>query len=598
MRRGTGRELPKPDGWVWAAAALIASQTLWRGWAGYDAYFWQDDFRYLADARRGLSADLLLQNYNSHIMPGSFLASWFVVQADSSHILAASILIVLGLLASVLLAIALRLLFGSHPGTLVLLAGALFTPLTLLGHTWFAYGLQLWPQQIALLGCLCSYIAWRRSQRVVWCATAVLALLFGLFAWEKALLVVPTMLLLALLTTAGTPRARLRSVVAQWRWFAAPLLIMLAYVVAYIVLTQTKDGAAHSGTASIPKVLSNGILRLFLPGLIGGPWSGDGAFTTLNANPNNVTLASTTALWAMIVGVSLWRSWKAVRAWVWFGAQLLADLMLLVIFRGDAAAGIAMDSRYLADLVPVAAISVGWAFMPERMVDLSAQRTKAMATSEAQAIGAAQWRIPLVMTAAIALCASSWVTVQTMSERLANSFSRNYVVGLDRAIRADPTQPVLEGNAPSIAVFFGSSKEVADAMGINVNWASVGSDLKMVDGIGRLRPVTVADNAWVKRGDRKDCGWLLETGRELSIDLPASFALEFQILKIGVLSGSARSIALSVVGGPSATVRPVGLATVVMKTDGSARKVTMRLVGSGPPVCISDVSLGPPTPGD
>ena len=48
---------------------LLVAQLVWRSVIALDSYFWQDDFRFLAEVNTGLTSDVALQRYNGHLMP-------------------------------------------------------------------------------------------------------------------------------------------------------------------------------------------------------------------------------------------------------------------------------------------------------------------------------------------------------------------------------------------------------------------------------------------------------------------------------------------------------------------------------------------------
>lgn len=584
----------RPDGWTQVAIVLICVQTLWRGWAAYDAYFWQDDFRYLADMQHGLSADMLFQSYNGHVMPGSFLMSWVVAATGSSHVLAASIVVFMSLVAAALLAITLRLLFGAHIATLVVLAAALFTPLTLVGYTWFAYGLQLWPQQISLLAALCSYAMWRRSGRTLWCVMGAVALLFGLFFWEKALLVGPAVVLFALLAASGGPIERLRAVIAQWRWFAAPVVLSVAYLALYLVLTNDSKVSADLAdqSAGVTDAVQHSVLRLFLPGLLGGPWTATGAVTTLNANPSNIALAVSAVIWVGIIGCSfLQRGRSAGAAWIWLAVVLTIALAMVAAFRGFGGLTV-RDSRYLADLVPMAAVAVAWAYLPLRLGGQPRSEAPLVeAADDATPVGAVTpaWQAPLVLVLLAGIVASSWVTVATTTDRLDNRYSRNYVNGLRTSLAAE-TEPLLVTPAPPVAVMLGSTQDVAEAMGIKARWVRSGANLRMVDPIGQLRPVGVPTGPWVAKGDRPDCGWLLTPQQPVTVQIPAVGTPVS--VRVGLMSGQPQPVTVEVDGAPAASTTTTvnGLGVVVLASPAPTR-VTVRLP-QGTSACVTDVSAG------
>jgi hypothetical protein len=63
---------------------LLAIQLVWRASITAGSYFWQDDFRFLSDVQDGLTADVVLQRYNGHLMPGKYVSAWLISGAGNS----------------------------------------------------------------------------------------------------------------------------------------------------------------------------------------------------------------------------------------------------------------------------------------------------------------------------------------------------------------------------------------------------------------------------------------------------------------------------------------------------------------------------------
>ena len=75
----------------------------------------------------------------------------------------------------------------------------LFTPLSLATASWLAAGLQAYPLQIAMLTSLIGLVRLDRTGHRRWFVLSLLGQALGLLFWEKAVLVLPTMLALDVL---------------------------------------------------------------------------------------------------------------------------------------------------------------------------------------------------------------------------------------------------------------------------------------------------------------------------------------------------------------------------------------------------------------
>jgi hypothetical protein len=135
------------------AALLVVVQLLWRTWAGFQGFYWQDDFIYLWQAsRQPLTSEYLMQDYHGHLMPAQFLLVWLLTRlAPREHAMSVLIVLLIQAAASVLMWVLARRLFGARWAALVPLAVYLFSPLTLTSFLWWAAALQALPLQLAMI---------------------------------------------------------------------------------------------------------------------------------------------------------------------------------------------------------------------------------------------------------------------------------------------------------------------------------------------------------------------------------------------------------------------------------------------------------------
>lgn len=603
--------LPMSRFWLLGIATLMAGVLL-RLLFMKDGYFWQDDFSYLYEVRNGISLPVLFQDYNGHLMPGTFLLSWIVSASGASWTVAVWLLVVLQVAAGLSLLWVVGLLFRGHPGSLVVYALAIFTPLTLVGSMWFAYGLQLWPQQIAstlALGCLVKY---RESGSWRWAAGVLGAFVGGLFFWEKAALILPVLLVFSVLIVdrGQTWRQRWRGLRTQWRLWLPMLAVAAAYTVLYLVLTSTQN-PDRSGLSPV-EVANNALLRTLLPGLLGGPWTNRGSLFTVSAMPNDIVTALVALIWIAIIGASwLWRGRSAPLAWAWALLAICGNYALTLLFRPEAAT-LVRDTRYIADVVPVLALAIGLAFLPRRFrvpaPDGAAEVTTPAApeTSDPPEASSSSSSllagIPLKVTTAVALfvsaClfASAWVSTSALAPELKHLGSRLYVDSLRRAAAADPDRPILDRRSPFPAVYFRPQSMLAEGLGLRLNWVEQGRDVSMFDDSGRLVPVTVPSPGYRKAGPSQGCGWLVRPGSPARIDLGNQVAGFDKVLNVGVLSGGDRPLRLVFDNGHTVVTStgPDRLAVITVNLDFPAKQVTVSAPESRSVVCIADVTVGGP----
>ena len=309
-----------------AAAALVVLQFLVRLALVPQSYWWQDDFLHLETARRlGSTADLLVRDYNDHLELVPNAVYWLLTQVTTdSFAPAAVVLLVLQLVASVLMWLLLRELFGETPALLVPFAAYLFTPILLVPLSWLAAGLEAWPLQIALLGTALGMVRVGSGGGRGWLWFATAAHVFGLLSWEKSLLVLPAVLgIQVLVVDMGRPwRERVGHLTAHraaWLWQAG---LAAAYLVLYLSVVDGSERAPSQ--AEYGRAVGDVVFRVLLPGLFGGPWRVTGALNTLFPDPGQTLAVGFALLAAAIVALTFRRN----------GTQALGPWLLVVLYVG------------------------------------------------------------------------------------------------------------------------------------------------------------------------------------------------------------------------------------------------------------------------
>lgn len=590
------------------AMALVVVQLLFRWWWATDGYFWQDDFRYLAQASRGLSMDVLLQDYNGHLLPGSFAVSRLVVALGSSYAVALTIVLALQAGASLLLVWVVNLLFPRRLLSLVVLAAAMFTPLTLAGISWYAFGLQLWPVQIAMLACIGGYLRWRATRSWHWFALIVLGYAGGLFFWEKALLIPGVLVLLAVLVLDRHEpiAARLRALLREWELWLPMIALTIGYVAVYLSHTESIGGGGAQGPMSKGDVdvltfLDNALLRTLLPGLLGGPWTNTDSIFTVSATPGVVAVTLSVLVWLAILAVSvIRRPLSALQAWLWVGVVVVIDYGLLVAFRPTADM-LARDSRYIADAVPVVALGLLAALLPVReeaavtaeggrLAGLRA-RLAEMSRPGAPVLGAAAGALVLVV-------AGAGFSSIAMGDGMRHLSSRAYVTTLKQSIESDTGRVVLDSNTPYPEVFFGTVEEVSRGLGLGANFADAGQDLKMFDSRGRPRSVGVKDASLKQKGPRKGCGWLLQPDHPVEVKTgQKQVPWPHRVLQIGYFGKQPHAVTVTIDGKKRAALPAAdGLGLLTVRVPKMPQEIRLSVEAPDASLCITDLTVGIATP--
>ncbi|PZG15820.1 hypothetical protein C1I95_18820 [Micromonospora craterilacus] len=347
------------------ALAMIALSVLWRAHVASRGFLAADDYVLITQAAESdLTVGHLFSLYNNHLMPGGRLLIWltteYVGMAYWPYVLLMAIgQTVLGIASLHLLR---RLL---QPSWLLLLplGVLLFSPLTLEATTWWAVGVNMLPMQISMVLAVSAQVGYVQTRRKRHLVTLALAVLLGLFFFEKSILVVPLVFLLtAAFYAEGGPVRTIWTTIRRW-WPSWLLLTVLSlgFLVAYLRGSESSLRRPES-VGEVFSFLTQMLGSTVIPGLVGGPWqwlgAGDGA--PVAAPPQLGTWVAWTIVVALVVATVRHRR-RAGRAWLLLGAYLVLVAAMLAATRlGSAFSGVAGGvPRYVSDVVVVAAICLG-----------------------------------------------------------------------------------------------------------------------------------------------------------------------------------------------------------------------------------------------
>jgi hypothetical protein len=350
-----------------AVHLLLTGSRLSRSW------WYQDDLNLLASAAdRALTPDLLFSNYNGHLVPGSWLIAWVLDRVAPLQWWPAALLTLLIVAATDLMMLALlRRLFGSRPAILVPFAMYCATSLVLTSTLWWAASQQWLPVSLSLVTALWFHVGYLRTRRRRDAIGALLAVLFGLAFFEKA---VTTPVLLALFTVAYAVPGALwrrpwRAFRQYWAYWLAHAALAGGYTWLYLARV-TIDAGPGSKAADVLEVTRLMILETLLPSLIGGPlnWYSTPESTIISwPHPSPVLVVTAAVLTAVAVLGSLLFVRGAWRAWLLLAVYLGISVLLVARVRlGFIGPFIGRDHRYLTDLAVVAPLALALAWLPLR----------------------------------------------------------------------------------------------------------------------------------------------------------------------------------------------------------------------------------------
>ena len=354
---------------------LIVVQLIWKSLFLAHFFFRQDDFHVFELALgHGFTWNYLTFVGAGHMIPGVYAIAWLLVRTSLYNWPLASAVTVIMLAAADLAALRLlRTLFGGRPAILIPLVVFLISPITMPDTGWWSSAVESLPLQIAIFTALNAQVHYARTRRLRHAFAAAAWLLFGLVFFEKAV-ILPLLLLgitSAFLVEGSWLRSLHRSLVWYWPAWLMQVVVVGGYVAVLRVALRTSSvqPGIPGTSAGIWSFISEMVKDTFVPGAIGGPWqwfpSGDAEYA-YSAPPVALDWLALIVAVAVVAG-SIWSRRYAWRAWAILAAWLVAADIAPVLLGRISELGptvLGLETRYVADAVPVLAICVGLAFFP------------------------------------------------------------------------------------------------------------------------------------------------------------------------------------------------------------------------------------------
>jgi len=598
LARRTGRDLS----W-WLMCGIICAATCLRVWTIGQWSWTQDDWIYSTAATETDFWPYVLQNYNGHIMPAQFAITWAITRlAPLDFTWAVVIVGAFAAAALVAWAAALRTIFGPRRRAALGLAVLAFSPVYLPPGVWWAAAIQIFPLQLSagLITLYAGrYLLHGGSRADLVRLTGSLAL--GMIFWQKAALLIPIIAGLGIMLGPSAWRVRLATTA---RLLAGPLLLMLAYLPAYIALTRGPDAAATSlfQARSWGQVLSFGrvaLLDVALPALFGGPWTWLGSPDT---RPRSLPLDLAIML-VVVLGLGLAllvrrRGWAAVALAGGYAAASWG--LLLTSSRYDVLRDlIARDVRYAADIHPIAVLAVVFMLTPtvaEHRGGWRRERTHAAALRVSRRVVRTLRVIgpsALVFSLALGL-AFTW-------RDLAPTSPKSWVHAASDSLRAAAGRAVVDSMAPNevASPLLGSNARLSRMflpMRLPVAFNSPSTQLVALDAAGGLGPVVVETAAQSAPGPTPDCGWLLEPGQSQAIAItPPLYEWEW-VVAVDYYSQLGALATVTAGAEQRQASLPAGLARLQLVVTTSIDRIVVSSTPASGPVCITQVSVGQARP--
>jgi hypothetical protein len=429
-----------------AAALLVVTATLFRGWQLQGVWFFYDDLYFIQRAlETPLTAAYLVEPYNGHLMPVGHLLTWVNARIDPTEFGWPAAEILLGSL--VYGAVTARLflsLFGRSWQALAPLTVALFTPFLVPATIWWAAAVNQVPMMIAIVLATTAWVEYLRQPRVRHLVATLAWLAVGLLFVERTLLGLPVLWLLALLYfTQGALPERLRDLWTRYRTaLVAQVVFVGAYVVVYVAWAANFDARSVTNRPLFG-VIHDLVGVAFGSAATGGPlhWRVS-QVTQSETDPTQVTLVlSWLVILAVVVSSAVSRK-RGLRAWLIPLVMLFANALLVSISRaiyfGDE---IALDLRFQTESALTWSLALGLAFLP-----LVGSRESAEPRADAPWTPTSRsWVVAGCATFLVLTCVS---TARYPLRDLSTTSPERYYSTLDAALRDQPDLPILNRTVP------------------------------------------------------------------------------------------------------------------------------------------------------
>ena len=585
-----------------AALVLLALQVLVRAWFLSGAYFFQDDFAHLDLARRlGFSSDYLVRDYGGHLEVGQYALIWFFSHfMGSSFTVAAITVLLMQVGVSLMLWAVLRELFGSSRWLLVPYAMYLFTPLGLAWSTWWAATVQTLPLQFFLLLSIWGAVRFVRDGWQWGSQVSLGAQIGALVMWEKGIFVLPAVLAVHLLVvTQGSLRQRLSSLRTEPRFWVAHVAVLFVYLLIYTSLV----GSVVEGNQQVGwrQFFGDAVLHTLLPGLLGAPWSGEGAQSTVYPDTATWVVVLACAVWTLVVLASFRVTGRrAALGWLLAAGYVVADLMLLAFGRAEFLDMLARDPRYVADALPVLAIALAAAFrgrgepvpattLPEVRDggDRGAGRRRVGRAASVSVVPGAFAPTAVALTVG-ALVVSGLVTQRAMADAVQHAEVRAYAETLLEELAASPEASVVDGPVPYNYSARTTLAQFVNALGQDRVFDAPAATLMAADERGRLRPAEITGGD-EKRAEPGSCLQVVDgENREfMGFIHPGS---SVQLLRIEYAASALTTLVLTLGERQMEAVLQPGLGEVHFVLPLAQGIITARTVGGQ--VCVGTTEYG------
>lgn len=616
------------------AIVMIVLELVWKAQFLSTLYFRQDDFHDLELAvEHSFNWSYLTFIGSGHLIIGLRAIAWFMVRASTPYNWSIASAVSLAFVAAASFACyrLLRNLFGPRPIILILLAIYLLSPLTVPDLGIWSSAMESVPLQLAIFMALNSHVSYVRTGRWWHLVFAVFWVAFGLAFFEKGL-VLPVLLFAvtaAFLTDRRTLLAgAMRTLLKYWLAWVIYLLLDVGYAILLAVSLRTSAAHPQSPTsASGVASFAGGLMKeSFLPGVLGGPWqwlpTSDNSYSFAAPPTALVWISVVVAIAVIVLSVLVrrvaWRAWAILAMWI-----ALADVLPVAIGRVNAfsPAVLALETRYLADAMPVLIACLGLVFLPlvtdqqrRAMTSQAVAAARAAALQTAAASGHRRQpqresvqsvRMVGAVLLGVFVFGSIW-SVQAYENVTNGDAARTYIANARSAVQLAPAHtPVFDVAVPNDVLegLFGpytkESRIIDDdfsgKLANKLKWITKPrgtlDGLRMFAQNGQLWAAQVVGAVSVPRPGGLAC-WPTKNG-QITVQLFRNSPLYTGILRLGYIWSGNNPGQIDVQFGSTEqtmTVKP-GLHSAYLAVSGQASKVVIDNLSAGK-ICIGDAQAG------
>ncbi|MBC7630268.1 hypothetical protein [Aeromicrobium sp.] len=538
-----GEPLTRRQHVIAGAALMIVAQTALRAWAVFGSWFYSDDFIFLEDAlKHDLTLSFLFRPHDSHLMPPGIAISWVVAHAGPYNWgLAATITVVLQLLASLACLRMLTNLFGFRLRVLVPLAFYLFSTMSLDGVIWWSAALNTLPLQLGFFLAVTAAVSYFRTRTLGSLVATWAAFAFGVLADPRGMLILLTVVLLAVgFFATGRWWKRPWTAFRTWWTLWTPLLVLgIGYLALYRHLTPspvTTDASTQLGGTAATMLGTS-----FLTSIVGGPWRWDNSNPPMGAVDPFGTLRVVAAVVVVVaLAYALHRSPLATIA-----AGLILAVHLGITFVGLAlgratqiGAGAGLLMRFLADSTPVVTLTLGLVIMGAAGATIRPHEQQFSKLTRPRRVVASSTLAAVVLGAvtSTALYARNWHEDYP---------ARAFVVNARDSLQRDPATvadiPVPEIVQAATSFPYNLPSRLLYPLRKQLDTATSANDLQVLDAQGFHRQAEVPIAITAPRGPQRDCGYPIDS-TPTTIGLPQRNNADFWWTTMSYISGGPSTI--------------------------------------------------------